>query len=229
MGQQDTCELSAIRLKGEIYGLRMVVHEEADLHALRLDLQRLAEEGEHILSGAKVVIDLQERDLTLPEVLLFLEHFSRRGEKGEPRILSWISNNSTALGMLKNLGFVTGIPETGGSPEKERNRKSLIYDRSIRSGQRIEHGGDVVVLGNVHDGGEVVSQGNILVLGKLQGLAHAGSGGDVSASIFARVFETLQVRIAHKVSYVDQSASWWKKSSLIMLEDGIFVVQEMDI
>ena len=68
-----------------------------------------------------------------------------------------------------------------------------------------------MVLGNVHDGGEVVSQGNILVLGKLQGLAHAGSGGDVSASIFARVFETLQVRIAHKVSYVDQSASWWKK------------------
>jgi septum site-determining protein MinC len=216
-------------LKGEIYGLRMVVHEEADLHALRSDLQRLGEEGEHILSGARVVIDLQERDLTLPEILLFLEHFSRRGEKGEPRILSWISNNSTALGMLKNLGFVTGIPETGSSPEKERNRKSLIYDRSIRSGQRIEHGGDVVVLGNVHDGGEVISQGNVLVLGKLQGLAHAGSGGDVSASIFARIFETLQVRIAHKVSYVDQSASWWKKSSLVMLEDGIFVVQEMDI
>ena len=84
MGQQDTCELSAIRLKGEIYGLRMVVHEEADLHALRLDLQRLAEEGEHILSGAKVVIDLQERDLTLPEVLLFLEHFPEEERRGSP-------------------------------------------------------------------------------------------------------------------------------------------------
>jgi len=226
---QETCELRTIHLKGEVYGLRMVVHEQADLKALGSDLQRLGEEGEHILSGAKVVVDFQEREIGLQEISLFLEYFSRKGERGEPRILSWISNNSTTLGMLKNLGFVTGIPETGSSSERERNRKSLLYDHSIRSGQRIEHGGDVVVLGNVHDGGEVVSRGNILVLGKLQGVAHAGSGGDVGATIFARIFEAPQVRIAHKVSYVDQSSSWWGKGSLVMLEDGVFVVQEMDI
>ncbi|HOO62824.1 MAG TPA: septum site-determining protein MinC, partial [Synergistaceae bacterium] len=209
--------------------LRMVVHEEASLDALRQDLQRLGEEGEHIFSGAGVVVDFQERNVVFPEIALFLEHFSRKGEKGDPRILSWISNNSATLGMFKNLGFVTGVPESGISSEKERSRKSLVHDRSVRSGQSIEHSGDVIVLGNVHDGGEVVSRGNIVILGKLQGVAHAGAGGDVGASIFARVFEAPQVRLAHKVSYVDQNASWWGKAALVVLEDGIFVVQEMDI
>ncbi len=226
---QEACTLGAIHLKGEIYGLRMVVREDADLEVLRGDLRRLGEEGEHILSGAKVVVDFQEREIGLSEVVLFLEHFSKKGEKGEPRILSWISNNSITLGTLQNLGFRTGVPESGLAAERERSRKSLLYERSVRSGQRIEHAGDVVVLGNVHDGGEVVSRGNIVVLGKLQGIAHAGAEGDVEARIFARIFEASQVRLAHKVSYLDQSASWWKKSALVMLEDGVFMVQEIEL
>ncbi len=226
--EQEKHELATIHLKGEVYGLRMVVREDAMMETLRGDLQRLVAEGEHILSGARVVVDFQERDIALEEVSLFLEYFSRKDED-YGQIISWISNNSSSLAMLKKLGFVTGVPEIKGTKEKEKNHKALIYNRSIRSGQSVEHGGDVVILGSVHDGAEVIAQGNVVILGRLQGLVHAGAGGDVGASIFARLFEALQVRIAHKVSYVDQNVRWWSQAALVALEDGVFVVQEMSL
>jgi septum site-determining protein MinC len=54
----------------------------------------------------------------------------------------------------------------------------MIVDGHVRSGQHIyAQGRDLIVTGNVHSGAEILADGNIHVLGKLAGRAHAGLRG----------------------------------------------------
>ena len=68
------------------------------------------------------------------------------------------------------------------------NKPTILYENSLRSGQRIDFDGNVVVLGDVNAGAEIVAGGHILVMGTLRGLAHAGSGGDEDATVTALTF-----------------------------------------
>lgn len=64
---------------------------------------------------------------------------------------------------------------------------TLMIKAPIRSGQSIFHPhGDVIVLGSVASGSEIVAGGSIHVYGTLRGRAIAGSEGNVSARIFCR-------------------------------------------
>jgi septum site-determining protein MinC len=66
---------------------------------------------------------------------------------------------------------------------------SLLLDKSIRSGQSIVHPeGDVIVVGSVASGAEVVAGGSIHIYGPLRGRAIAGSR-DARARIFCRKLE----------------------------------------
>jgi septum site-determining protein MinC len=64
---------------------------------------------------------------------------------------------------------------------------TLMIKAPIRSGQSVFHPhGDVIVLGSVASGSEIVAGGSIHVYGTLRGRAIAGSEGNVSARIFCR-------------------------------------------
>lgn len=77
-----------------------------------------------------------------------------------------------------------------------RHRMPKIEVGIVHSGQIIESDQDVLILGDVNPGGWVVSKGNVYVMGKLRGYAHAGVGGDRSKVIVASQFEPIQLRIA---------------------------------
>jgi septum site-determining protein MinC len=66
---------------------------------------------------------------------------------------------------------------------------SLLLDKSIRSGQSIVHPeGDVIVVGSVSSGAEIIAGGSIHIYGPLRGRAIAGSR-DARARIFCRKLE----------------------------------------
>ena len=71
---------------------------------------------------------------------------------------------------------------------------------SLRSGQKIEFEGSLVILGDVNDGAEVSAGENIVVLGALRGLAHAGAKGNKDAIIASSSIEAMQLRIANVVN-----------------------------
>lgn len=60
------------------------------------------------------------------------------------------------------------------------NAKSVFVSHTLRSGQRVECAGDVVVLGDVNVGAEVIAGGSVAVMGALRGLVHAGATGAVT-------------------------------------------------
>ena len=80
--------------------------------------------------------------------------------------------------------------------EKEIATSETKFQRgSLRSGQRIEVEGSIIVLGDVNSGAEVIASDNIVVLGALRGLAHAGAKGNKQAIVAAGLFDAVQIRI----------------------------------
>jgi len=69
----------------------------------------------------------------------------------------------------------------------------------VRSGVILEHHGHLIIFGDVNPGAEVRCTGNIVVLGRLRGTAHAGIGQDVGFILALRL-EPQQLRIGRKVA-----------------------------
>lgn len=74
--------------------------------------------------------------------------------------------------------------------------ETKFHKGSLRSGQRLEFEGSLVIIGDVNAGAEVIAGENIIVLGELRGLAHAGAKGNKDAIIEAVSIEATQLRIA---------------------------------
>lgn len=79
-----------------------------------------------------------------------------------------------------------------------------FHKGSIRSGMKMEYEGSLVILGDVNAGAEVIAGDNIIVVGTLRGLAHAGAKGNKKCIIAASEIEAPQLRIANIVKEVDR-------------------------
>jgi septum site-determining protein MinC len=80
------------------------------------------------------------------------------------------------------------------------NAKSVFVSHTLRSGQRVECEGDIIVLGDVNDGAEVIAGGSIAVMGALRGLAHAGATGRSDVVVAANILGPKQLRISGKIA-----------------------------
>ena len=76
---------------------------------------------------------------------------------------------------------------------------------NLRSGQREEYSGSIAILGDVNYGAEVIAGENIIVTGKIRGLAHAGANGNKKAIISANSIEPTQVRIANILKEIPEN------------------------
>lgn len=108
------------------------------------------------------------------------------------------------------------------------NKPTILYESSLRSGQNISFDGNVVILGDVNPGAEIVAGGHILVMGALRGLVHAGANGDEDATITALNFSPTQVRIASHITRPpdgsDDTAA--KPPEVARIKDDNVVIEE---
>jgi septum site-determining protein MinC len=73
---------------------------------------------------------------------------------------------------------------------------TLYHSGTLRGGQSLHHVGNIVVIGDVNPGAELVASGDIVVFGALRGVAHAGAQGDAKARVYAIELLPTQLRIA---------------------------------
>jgi septum site-determining protein MinC len=81
---------------------------------------------------------------------------------------------------------------------------STLYHRgTLRGGQALHNLGNLVVIGDVNPGAELVASGDIVVFGALRGVAHAGAQGDRAARVIALELAPTQLRIATLIATSD--------------------------
>ena len=89
----------------------------------------------------------------------------------------------------------------------------------------METEGSLVILGDVNSGAEVMASDNIVVLGALRGLAHAGAKGNKQAIIAAGLFDSVQVRIANIVKEINRDEEPMHKQAYLSVIDDKIVIE----
>lgn len=172
--------------------------------------------------GEGVVVDFQTRACSEELLLKILKQVVwSRGI----RILAWIARDKTTQEHIRNAGLRSDVPSPNGSSLSDRSERLILYN-SLRSGQNIQHDGDVILWGHLHAGAEVLASGSVLIAGRLKGIVHAGKAGQKDVYVLAGSFETPQVRVGHRLCYADASMTWWQKTVLITLEEDNVIVRE---
>ena len=82
--------------------------------------------------------------------------------------------------------------------EEQTKEEGFFYRGTLRAGQVLESETSIVILGDVNPGANVISKGNIIVLGSCRGTVYAGATGDRSCFVAALVLKPIQIRIADK-------------------------------
>lgn len=103
--------------------------------------------------------------------------------------------------------------------------KSRFHYGTLRSGQCIRSLGNLVVVGDVNPGAELVAVGNIVVMGVLRGIVHAGCNGDRSATVSAARMAPTQIRIADIITRPpdDEVGTEWLPETAYVHDGNIYI------
>ena len=114
----------------------------------------------------------------------------------------------------------------------------FVYRGSLRSGQVLRKTESIVVIGDVNPGAQVISGGDIMVWGRLRGVAHAGADGNRRSVVTAIDFVPTQLRIANLTAIAPDKKKgrgllFWKQEparrpEIARVVDGKIVVEPWD-
>lgn len=103
--------------------------------------------------------------------------------------------------------------------------ETKFHRGSLRSGQKLEAEGSIVILGDVNSGAEVMASDNIVVLGNLRGLAHAGAKGNKKAIIAAGNLDAVQIRISNIVKEINRDEELVHLQAYVYIEDDKIIIE----
>ncbi len=101
---------------------------------------------------------------------------------------------------------------------------TLYHRGTLRGGQALHNLGNLVVIGDVNPGAELVASGDIVVFGALRGVAHAGAQGDRGARVIALELAATQLRIATAIATGDAGSKLRGPEHASIAGDRIVVV-----
>ena len=119
-----------------------------------------------------------------------------------------------------------GLHSITRSYKKDVGKSETTFHRgSLRSGQKIEVEGSIVVIGDVNSGAEVIAGDNIAVIGNLRGLAHAGAKGNKEAIISASALDVVQLRISNIVKEIDRDDEGIIENAFVYVDEDKIVIE----
>lgn len=190
----------SIQIKGTRDGLLITLGGEAWTDLVSALVENV-DERKSFFQGARVILDVGEKELRVAELSKLRDMLSERS------IGLWavLSSSAVTETTAQYLGLATRI--TKPSPAEVRESGEISPEDAaqwvkgpLRSGGRVLSAGNVVVLGDVNPGAEIVAGGSVIVWGRLRGVVHAGAQGDEKATVCALEFNPTQLRIAGEIA-----------------------------
>jgi septum site-determining protein MinC len=197
---------AAITVKGLRDGV-LITLDRGELAALLTELAELIDSRKTFFQGGQVAVQVGERRLERDELAGLCRIFGQRGVALSALLSSDPSTCSAAdeLGLRTQLASPepreptpTGVLEA--LPMDSTERRGVLVERTLRSGQSIHCAGHVVVLGDVNPGAEVIAGGDVIVWGHLRGIVHAGAMGDSERCVCALDLSPTQLRIGSHIA-----------------------------
>lgn len=210
---------SLVTIKGSNEGLSFILNDEEPFSYVAEELkQKVRRELSTLLTGpmVRIKIDCGSRELNDKQRKLLEEIISLKDNLILTRINSSSLNPSTISPNNVNSTIVHPSEQRATEVQplsaqgKDKNtpvtsnqvvhmvedNTASIHRGTIRSGQIVEHDGNIVIFGDVNAGAKVIATGDIMVLGMVNGSVHAGCKGDKQRIVVAASWGNSQVRIA---------------------------------
>jgi len=120
------------------------------------------------------------------------------------------------------LGLIAEAPAQATAASAGEGEPGLrVHRGTLRSGEHLQGEGSLLLLGDLNPGARISAVGDILVWGRLRGVAHAGCQGDEAARIVALQLRPLQLRIADAVARGPQERPAPGLAEQARLVDGV--------
>lgn len=201
-----------IKVKGEKDGLNLLVNitEFNSIDSLVEGINDKLQKGKKFYKGAtiKITVDvraLESRDLRRIRAFLYDEY------------------------MIKDCSFVD-IKEIEQKVFNGVNEgKTKFVKKTVRSGQKIEYPGNVVIIGDVNSGAEVYAAGNIIVVGQVKGSLYAGCNGNDNAIISAMELTPQIMKIADLITRSPEDTDNPKYAEVAKIKNGNIVVEPYSV
>lgn len=250
---QDT----AFQLRGSLFTLSVLQLQQTELDKVARDLKTIVRQAPKFFECAPIVVDLAlvhstEPAVNFPELVTVLRDQGlipvgvRGGTTAQHNtakqhglaILSSAKTEEPTLATRQKANDVSEpvakvktqkASEKAQAPAPEKTRKNLVINRPVRSGQQVyAPDGDLVIVGSVSQGAELLADGNIHVYGPLRGRALAGINGNTTARIFCQSMDAELISIAGR--YIVNDAI--KKQSpnepqQIFLQEGKLMIETL--
>jgi len=215
---------NCVVFKGATNGINIWLDEHSDMDALKEALRAKTLEAKTFFEDAETAITFSGRPLSKDE---------------ESELLN-IVNKETNLS-ISVVEPAAMAPESGGaaslfglappSAVQSRNEQlTYYYEGALRNGQSIRYNGSVVVLGDANPGSEIIASGNIIVMGAIKGLVHAGCAGDPYSYVCALRLTPTQLRICDIITYIPEEKKNTHKNtpSYAYIQEGVIYIAPLN-
>ncbi|HOJ77173.1 MAG TPA: septum site-determining protein MinC [Bacillota bacterium] len=203
--------------KGYRNGLKLIIPETVSFDECLTELQNQLDKSRSFFKGAVIRIQLGNRKLS---------------ESEYAAIEKILTDNGLVLQGIVEEPNLKKQPVKKPEP-REDGIRTITINKTLRSGQKVEYDGNILILGDVNPGAEVIASGDIIVYGRLRGTAHAGAEGDPTAKIMAFQLNPVQIRIA---GIITRDSEKTKKSKIkafspevALIKEGLIVVEKIKL
>jgi septum site-determining protein MinC len=231
LGREETQSVQGyIAIKGTRNGLLLTLEPETPfIEVLNALSDRLAE-APSFFRGASLAVDTRRRILGGNERTQ-LENLLAAYQMSVMPLEDLSVRKESETGALTSAGF-NAFSKTGplseiqpASYDLRTSDDTLFLRRTVRSGQAIHHPSNLVVLGDVNHGAEIVAGGDVIVWGVLRGMVHAGYPDNEQAYVCSLLLAPVQLRIAHLLSRPPEGVDVQPRPEVAAIRNGRIVVE----
>jgi septum site-determining protein MinC len=236
---------SAVKIRGRPGGVLIEVGEGEWSELLQVVDERIGA-AEGFFRGGRAVLEVGPRVLVEDD----LRHMRSVLERHDMKLGIVRSTTERTLQAALELGLSTSSDETPELPPAVPENRPVVpitppkspyfvHHGTLRSGQVLRKAESIVIVGDVNPGAQVISAGDVMVWGKLRGMAHAGAGGNRNAVVAALDFGPTQLRIANVTAVAPETKKpsrglfFWRKTpetrpEVAHVAEGRIVVEPWD-
>lgn len=233
---------SPIDLKGSLFTLSVLKLLDSDLaHCVNALAAKIAQ-APRFFEGAPLVVDVAavtDSNLDFHALRQQLQQLglvpvaitgASNGQREAARASGWsllsgsgssrqsATSNERAAPAASSEPDVAAITAAAKAPEYQHS-PTLVYEGQVRSGQQLyAKDGDLVIIGSVGNGAEVLADGSIHIYGTLRGRAIAGAKGNTQARIFCHNLQPELVAICGTYWLSSAMQAHWEQNGVIRLD-----------
>lgn len=205
---------NSVIFKGKKGGIFIILDDKITFNELRTIFEEKILQAGNFFKGANLSITFKGRNLEESEEMELLNIISEKSGLN----ISFVhdKDENTFLVKQQKLSKIDNINillDKNGDKAEKFNAKAIFsafenitsfHKGSVRSGQSLKFKGSIIVIGDVNPGGEVIAEGNVIILGSVKGLVHAGCIGYSDCFVIGLDLRPTQLRIADIVTYFPQ-------------------------